>query len=151
MTPSPKNEKRKYLRHPFGLPIRLAVPKDGEDSITASQDISQGGLCFLWKAPLSRGRAIHITIPVKEKRFELDARVTWSHRDSKMPGFYRTGVQFTDPSSAFKAKLAEETLEILAYQKRVSRDLGHEVSVEEAAQEWIGKYAAGFTSDNPAF
>ena len=143
MTPHTKNDKRKFFRHPFGVPIRLTIPDNGPGRTLQSQDISQGGLSFLWGEPLSRGRQIQLTIPVKEKRFEVNARVAYSRKDAES-GYFRTGVAFIDTDSAFRAKLAEETLEILEYQKDISRTLGHEVSVEDAARQWIEKYAGRF-------
>lgn len=146
MAPIPRSDKRKYLRHPFSIPIKLEMPAEPQTGVSESTDISQGGLSFLWNTSLSRGSRLHITIPVKEKRFELNARVAYSHEDAVHPRLFRTGVKFTDIDSAFKAKLAEETLEILSYQKRLSREAGRDVPVEEAAKEWISKYAANFSS-----
>ena len=54
---------------------------------------------------------------------------------------------FQDAASAFQAKLAEEVLEILAYQKKISSRLGYRISEEEAAKRWIKRYAAYFSNN----
>ncbi len=79
---------------------------------------------------------IHFGIPVKQKTFEVTGRVVYSKEDRKT-GRFRTGISFVDPSSTFTAKLAEEALEILEYQKKISKELGHAISEEEAAKQWI--------------
>ena len=84
-----------------------------------------------------------INIAVKDKLFEIKSTVAYTKEDSKT-GKFRTGVCFTDYPSAFMARLAEEMLEILRYQKNLSRQLGREVPEEEAASQWVKKYAARF-------
>lgn len=111
--------------------------------MTESTDLSLGGLSFLWKNKLSKGNTLHISIPVKEKLFEIEARVAYAKPDRKT-GRYRIGVSFFNPASAFKAKLAEESLEILEYRKTISEKLGRDISEEEAASEWIQTYADQF-------
>ena len=86
---------------------------------------------------------IDITIPVKEKIFDVRAKVIYSKEDKKSARFL-TGVSFTDFPSAFKARLAEEVLQILEYRKTISRELGHEVSEEEAASKWVRDFASRF-------
>ena len=91
----------------------------------------------------SKGVPVKITIPVKEKQFRIRAKVVYSKKDGQT-GFFVTGVSFMDYSSAFQAKLAEEMLEILEYRKKISRESGHEISEEEAAKKWIGKFSKFF-------
>jgi hypothetical protein len=54
-------------------------------------------------------------------------------------------VAFLDAESAFRAKLAEEMIQITEYRERILKDEGREMSEEEAAQEWIAKYAKSFS------
>ena len=88
---------------------------------------------------------IDITIPVKEKFFDVKAKVIYSKEDKKTARF-RTGVSFIDFPSAFKAKLAEEVLQILEFRKSLSRELGHEITEEEAAKKWVSEFAGRFPS-----
>lgn len=127
------------------MPIALKIEYDNAVA-SRSRDICEGGLCFLWDDYLETGIPVHITIFMKAARFELNGRVAYSKRE-KDTGYYRTGLTFMDADNAFKAKLAEETREILDYQQMVSRVQGHEVPVEEAAEEWIAKYAERFNRE----
>ena len=140
---TPGKERRQYFRHPISVPIQLRVAERCFDS--NSSDISLGGLNFSWSKKLSKGTLLDIKIPVKEKSFEVKARVVFSKEDRKTAR-YHTGVSFTDFPSAFKAKLAEEVLQILEFRKSLSRELGREISEEEAARKWISEFAGNFPS-----
>ncbi len=136
-------ERRNYFRHPIQVPLRLRPAKNTTSENATSQDISLGGLNFIWPKKLSRGSLLDITIPVKEKLFELRAKVAYSREDRKTARYF-IGVAFIDFPSAFKARLAEEVLEIMEFQKTISRQQGHEVSEEEAASQWVRDHASQF-------
>ncbi len=136
-------ERRQYFRHPISVPLQLRVASQMRPFTSQSSDISLGGLNFSWSKKLSKGTLIDITIPVKEKNFDVKARVVFSKEDKKTARFH-TGVSFTDFPSAFKAKLAEEVLQILEFRKSLARELGREISEEEAATKWVTEFAARF-------
>ncbi len=138
-------ERRQFFRHPISVPIRLRVATHDRVFGSNSSDISLGGLNFSWPKKLSKGTLIDITIPVKEKFFDVKAKVVFSKEDKKTARF-RTGVSFTDFPSAFKARLAEEVLQILELRKNLSRELGREITEEEAAKKWVNEFAGHFPS-----
>ena len=139
-------ERRKYFRHPIQVPIRLRLASKNSAQVLESRDLSLGGLNFIWPKKLSRGTLLDITIPVKEKLFELRGKVVFS-REDRRTARYSTGISFVDFPSAFKARLAEEVLQIMEFRKTLSHDLGHEVTEEEAASRWVRQHAPHF----PAF
>ena len=136
-------ERRQFFRHPIQVPLRLKPAKKNAAVSSRCEDLSLGGLNFIWPRKLSRGTLFDITIPVKEKLFELRAKVAYSREDRKSAR-YHTGVTFVDFPSAFKARLAEEVLEIMEFQKSISLKLGHDVSEEEAASQWVREFAPHF-------
>ena len=136
-------EKRRFFRHPIGVPLKLRISEKEQPLRPMTSDISLGGLNFSWPKRLSKGTLLDISIPVKEKTFDVRAMVVYSKEDPRSAR-YRTGVSFVDFPSAFKAKLAEEVLLILEYQKTISRELGHDISEEEAARKWVSEYAHHF-------
>jgi c-di-GMP-binding flagellar brake protein YcgR len=139
----PVKEKRKFFRHPIQVPLQLRISERVESFSAESRDVSLGGLNFVWPKRLVKGTLLDITIPVKEKLFELRAKVVYSKEDRRSAR-YSTGVSFVDFPSAFKARLAEEVLQILQYRKSVSQRLGREVSEETAAAEWVRDHASQF-------
>lgn len=135
-TSQKSQERRKYLRHPIHAPIYFSIDRGKNAKTIESTDLSLGGLSFLYPQRLSRGHVIHFGIPVKQQTFEVTGRVVYSREDRKT-GRFRTGISFIDHSSTFIAKLAEEALEILEYQKKISKERGLFVSEEKAAGLWI--------------
>ena len=137
------SEKRRFYRHPIRVPIQLRLIEDEQVS-SKTANISLGGLCFFWKDKLEKGKLLSVSIPVNETLFEgIQAKVTYSRQD-KVVDLFKTGVSFLDAPSAFKAKLAEEALQILQYQKELSRTQGVKISDEEAADLWIERFAKYF-------
>jgi hypothetical protein len=138
-----KKDRRHFYRHPIHLPINLSLDETRDSIASETGDISLGGLRFRWSQQLITGSLVDIDIPVKEKHFVVKARVAYCRQENKDLGF-QAGVTFADPPSAFKAKLAEEVLDILEYQKRLSEKNGSPVTEEEAASRWITEKAKKF-------
>jgi hypothetical protein len=136
-------EKRRFRRHPLHVPLAVRAVRDAGSCPSQSSDLSEGGLSFLWPVALPKDVPLQITIPVKEKQYEVKGYVVYSVQDEGS-GFFRTGIRFVDASSAFTAKLAEESIEILDYRKKISAELGREITEEEAARRWVRKYAESF-------
>ena len=137
-------ERRKYYRHPISSPIKLRAASNKQEAIrTETSEISLGGLSFVWSNRLERGALVDLSIPIKNKLFEIRGRVTYSVEDGPS-GKFRTGILFMDSPSAFRAKLAEEALEILRYRREILTESGEDVSEEEAARRWIQKFAKDF-------
>lgn len=118
-----------------------------EDSVlpSASRDISLGGLNFSWSRKLPKGASVVLTIPVRETEFDVRAKVAYA-RESRVPSRFEIGVQFVDTPGAFRARLAEEVIQILEYRKKISREAGRDISEEEAARQWIMSRASDFPS-----
>ena len=53
-------------------------------------------------------------------------------------------MSFLDAEDAFLARMVEQVCHIEDYRKSVHRIEGRELSPEEAAMEWIEKYASQF-------
>ncbi|MFA6600192.1 MAG: PilZ domain-containing protein [Candidatus Omnitrophota bacterium] len=137
-------EQRRFYRHPLTKPIQYQAYQARSADRTSTVDVSEGGMCFLAGQPLAKGTKLHLKIPVGDQVFELQAQVAYCNQDDRV-SMFRTGVAFLDAESAFRAKLAEEMIQINVYREKVSRELGREVSEEEAAREWIEKYAKNFS------
>jgi hypothetical protein len=136
-------DKRYFFRHPLHMPIQLRLAPAQNDAAAETRDISLGGLKFLWPYKLLAGTQVDIDIPVRSKHFQVKARIAYSREDKRAPGF-QTGATFTDFSSAFRAKLAEEILDIIEYRKKIVTETGVDVSEEEAAQLWVKQEAEKF-------
>ena len=141
MSDDPK-DKRKFLRHPSDIPIEITeidMPFEGER--TTLKDVSLAGLSFICQHCPETGSLIRFRIPVADPVFEVNGRVAWF---SKTAEGYRVGVEFLGINDAFRGRMVEQVCYIEQYRKKVSEERGEEVSSEEAAVEWIKKYAADF-------
>jgi len=137
-------EKRQFYRHPLKVPIQYQAASLSRGSQTSSVDLSQGGLSFLADRFFAKGTVINLTIPVGEELFKLQGHVAYCNREAAMDR-YRTGVAFMNAVDAFQAKLAEQMHRIREYRAKRSRELHEELSEEQAADEWIQKYARHFS------
>ncbi len=133
---------RQFIRHPVDVPIEVRTDDGGPLSEFHTHDISAGGLAFQCGVAVNPGARIGIRIPHVQPAFEARARVVWC-RPQHGHG-YELGVSFLDAEDAFHARMVEQVCHIEDYRKGVLREEGRALSAEEAALEWIAKYAAAF-------
>ena len=132
---------RQFLRHPSNIPIEYSLKELVVNEKEYLCNISTGGLCFRSKFQIERGKLIHITIPISHPHFEADGVVVWTR---PIEGHFEVGVQFGDPDKEFAVRMVQQICHIEDYKKRVLDDEGRIISSEEAALEWIEKYADEF-------
>jgi hypothetical protein len=104
-------------------------------------DVSAGGLSFSTDHFIPPGETVHVNIYVQDPSFEADCEVKWCKR---VEGYYHVGVRFKDSAEAFSFRMVEQVCHIEHYKRKVQTDQGRDISSEEAAQEWIAKYAGEF-------
>ncbi|GAB4348462.1 MAG: hypothetical protein Kow006_09180 [Gammaproteobacteria bacterium] len=90
---------------------------------------------------MDTGTELHLTIELQEPPFEADGVVAWCRA---VHGHYEVGVQFRDAGTDFAVRMVEQACQIELYKERVLREEGRLLSGEEAAREWIGRYAERF-------
>ena len=59
-------------------------------------------------------------------------------------GQYAVGVQFLDSEEAFRVRMVEQVCHIESYRRDIAEREGRQLTAEEAALEWIGRYASSF-------
>lgn len=133
---------RQYIRHPVDVPIEIRTSQRAPVAELQVSDISVGGLAVRSDEPMPAGSLIEIRIPYVQPAFEARARVAWCHpgRD----GGHELGVAFLDAEDAFLARMVEQVCYIEDYRASVAREEGRSLSSEDAAREWIAKFAASF-------
>lgn len=137
-------ERRKAVRVQTNAPIEIELELGRNIQIGKEylNDISLDGLSFRFNFDIEAGREININIPFDKSSFKIKARVIWS--EQKGDGF-QIGVRFTDSSDAFKAKIYKQLVQIEAYKYQVLEAEGRDLTFNEAAREWIEKYAKKFS------
>ena len=138
-----ENEKRKFFRHPIKVPVHLTRVENNFAVNARAEDLSQGGLAFFWSEHIPEGTQLHLSIPIEKQLFKMLARVTHCQKDADT-GLFKTGVCFENAVSSFRAKLAEEIIQIRQYCEKMSLLRGQPFSEEEAAKVWIDRNAEDF-------
>jgi PilZ domain. len=105
------------------------------------RDVSHGGLCFSADCPVRKGTQIHIEIAIENPPYEADGVVAWCRPEGD---HFAVGVQFNEPSTQFSVRMVEQVCHIEHYRTLVRQEEGRHLSSEEAAEEWVAKYAAEF-------
>jgi len=133
---------RQFIRHPVDVPIEIRTDHAVSGAEVQTHDISLGGLAVHSSQAVEPGAMIEVRIPYVEPAFEARARVAWCRPNNG--GGHELGVSFLDAQDAFLARMVEQLCYIEDYRKSVARLEGRHLSPEDAAHEWIEKYAAKF-------
>jgi hypothetical protein len=133
---------RQFIRHPVDVPVEIGALASAPASAVHTHDISVGGLALRSGVAIAPGADIGIRIAFVQPAFEAHARVAWCHPHE--PEGYELGVTFLDAEDAFLARMVEQVCHIEDYRQSVCRLEGRRLSAEEAATEWIARYAAQF-------
>ena len=134
---------RSYLRHPSDIPIDvLPVEIDAGDT-RSLHNVSHGGLSFSASQPHTQGEIVRLRIALVSPVFEAIGKVVWCRGTD---GRYIVGVEFLDQVDLFRARMVEQICHIEHYKKTLRENEGRHLSSQEAALEWISKYADGFPS-----
>ncbi len=137
-------ERRRFIRHPICYPIEFEhAPKKIKEK-TRTLNMSEGGLLFLSRYPIKKDEIIILKMPLREKIFRVKAKVMHSKRDKENNDLYNVGVSFYRYSDAFKVKLVEQLYLIDEYRMLRSLQLGYELSMQKASEEWIKRYSKRF-------
>ena len=133
---------RQFIRHPVNIPIKASrVGLQHSEQALEAHSIGVGGLAFRCDGTLELGTVVHLRIPNVDPEFEADAKVVWCTCDGKHS---ELGVEFLASGDAYKARMVEQVCHIENYRQQVLNAEGRSLSPEEAAAEWVGKFAASF-------
>lgn len=139
---------RQFIRHPVNVPVEVkaGMSPDAQAVPVHTHDISLGGLAFVATEPQAPGTQLQVRIACVHPPFEAHTRVVWCRpRAPNGSGEgYELGVAFLDPQDAFLAHMVEQICYIEDYRREVLRCEGRSLSSEEAAFEWIDRYAQDF-------
>jgi hypothetical protein len=127
------NEMRTYIRHPAEIPLQIEVKSRPTQGLHTS-NVGYGGLAFISDHAIETGTRIRICIDVVEPKFEAEGMITYCQLEA---GRYLVGVEFMHRD-------VEQICHIQHYKQVVAVHEGRHLTAEEAATEWISKYASTF-------
>jgi Tfp pilus assembly protein PilZ len=132
---------RLFIRHPSDVPIDYQLGGHADTSREQLTNYSEGGLCFQARHHISPGTEIHFAIPITPPHFHATGVVVWCRKEEDE---YFVGVKFTEEETAYAVRMVEQLCYIEHYRQTVETNEGRQLSGEEAALEWIEKYAENF-------
>lgn len=138
--PPEPEPRRAFIRHTAGVPIEVRAVPGSASRVLESVNVSDGGLSFVTDERLEAGGTIEVRIDV-DPPFEARARVAWIRPEGDA---WCVGVQFLDAADAFRARMVEQVCAIERYRREVEAAEGRMLTPQEAAAEWIGRYAGRF-------
>ena len=132
---------RNFIRHPSTIPVDFQLEElvtEGDDYL---KNVSYGGLSFCSKHELSAGAIISIKIPLFKPAFQAMGRVSWCRPEHDQ---FEIGIEFLNKDDMFNARMVEQICHIEEYKQKALLKEGRKLSSEEAALEWIEKFAPQF-------
>lgn len=134
---------RRFIRHTLDVPIEVQHDGVGPTASQRGVNVSSGGLAFLYDICPVVGDIVRVRIPSVDPPFEARTRVVWCRPEDKR---FLVGVEFLDTADAFRARMVEQVCAVEQYRAKVLEEDGRRLSSQEAAAEWIGRYAGRFPS-----
>ena len=108
-------------------------------------NVGTGGLAFSSDRKFDHGDILHLRITHLTPPFETDARVVWCQSRGNS---VETGVEFLTSHDAYQARMIEQICHIEAYRTEVAHTEHRMLTANEAAAEWITRFAAAFPNPN---
>lgn len=140
-----KPQIRKFIRHPSDVPIRVTLGRAADESdlhpCKQLNNVSLGGLAFFSNKDLSVGDIVSVRFPTLDSHHLFSAEVVWRrpHADG-----WEIGIHFDDPDELYSLRMIEQVCHIEHYRNEVRNSEGRQLTTEQAAKEWVGRYASKF-------
>jgi hypothetical protein len=135
---------RIFYRHPSEIPIDFHLEQLVDTGTDYLKNVSHGGLAFRSTHVIPTGSLIRVRIPLLKPVFEAVGRVTWCRPCDQS---YEVGVEFVEAVDAFRIRMVEQVCQIEHYRQAVMTEQGRKLSSEQAAVEWIAKFAGNFPAN----
>jgi hypothetical protein len=135
-----------FIHHPSAIPVKMEVSKD-QFSLPSIDAASSTGVYIHTLTQYAINSCVEVEIDVRSPAFYARGYICSS--DSLKEGIgFQTGVVFDCPQTAFAVRMIEQVCYIEQYRQQVSLTEGRELTVDNAAVEWITQHAANFPELN---
>jgi len=133
---------RHYVRHPSDVPIAWSLEDIAIDGAEYLKNVSEGGLAFMSTAEVGLGAIVNIQIPAVDPKVILRGVVVWCSPCEDHQ--FEVGVRFVDENNHFRMRMVEQICHIEHFKREILETEGRVISGEEAALEWIRRFAKDF-------
>ena len=132
---------RSYIRHPSDIPLEYKLETVGNSAALNLNNVSYGGVSFNSEEPIKEGSIIELKILFVQPEFVSKCQVTWCQMEGE---YYVIGAMFLEQNDVYMARMVEQICHIEHYKNEIKRREGRVMSGEQAANEWIAKFARNF-------
>ncbi len=134
---------RQFIRHPSTVPIQIhELEGQVKAGFNTLNNVSFGGVSILSDEPIAIGTPVSIGIECVDPEFEMTGKAVWCKPKDDL---YEVGIEFiASKDKMFLLRMVEQVCHIEHYKNEVLQKESREISSEQAAKEWIEKYADSF-------
>ena len=133
-------EMRQYVRHATETPIQCMTPHGQLSDNPVMRNVSKTGMCFTTGTKIDPKSNVQLKIPFHGADVELLGTVMWCH---DMESHFELGVRFDDNRPDTTTKMIEQICSVEEYRQQVKERERRQISSDEAAREWMEKFADG--------
>lgn len=130
-----------YIRHPEDIPIELEQLSRPLPTSHSTQGL--GLICHSHNM-IIEGSTVELRVPFVEPSIKVSGIVNWCRNNG--PGF-ELGIDFDNPDATMRMRMLEQLCQIHQYRLDMREEQGRALSPDDAAMEWIERYAALFPND----
>lgn len=134
---------RNHVRYPSSLPVSIKLASGGHELVHRMCNVSVAGLRVTFPHAIDTGTLLEVRITAVTPEFSASARTVWCH---KAEFDFEIGLHFLEPDDAFKVRMVAQICHIEEYRESILAREGRRLTAEQAAREWIAKYADSFPS-----
>lgn len=134
----------KFIHHPADIPIEI-IPLDGRAIDKFKSSLVCGGVACRSTQAHAIGIIVQIRIQLVHPVFEALGIVKWCQKNNN---YFELGIAFIEQNNQFKFKMVEQVCHIEHYKSQALIKHGRLLSKEQAAIEWIEKFAANFFQED---
>lgn len=131
-----------YIQHPQEFPIELNRSCTSGTNKPGSTQLKL--VCHSTQA-FGSGEQLNIRIPSIQPELAVTGQVDWC---ADQGNGYELGITFPCDDQLMRIRMLEQLCYIRRYRTHVMQEEGRDLTEQDAALEWISKYAALFPSDS---
>lgn len=132
-----------FVAHPKDLPLEITLIEDQTFPVDTEEKLGFVGITCLAANHYESGRSVRVTLEEIDPNFCVTGRIAWCDKEL---GEYRIAIEFPIKDECYCVRMVEQLSQIEHY-RRQAKTQGRRLNYNEAAAEWIQKFAASF----PAF
>jgi hypothetical protein len=127
---------------PYQSPWQLELTLPSSLDTTPSRSSPSTGLSYLCNQPLDQGLLVQFRLPSIS---DQACSKLWVALCEPHQRGYLLSLRFMNDEQLYRFRMMEQLSEIYQYQQRMRRQ-GRHLDLDQAANEWINRFAASFKS-----